>query len=208
MDGVENSLWRFSTVNAVIEAIRNRRCIRDYEDKPVSEGQIRRIVDAARWAPSGLNSQPWKFLVITNKEFIRRLSDLFKGYVVPVIETTGSEVFKRFLPSLRDENFNLFYNAPCLIIILGKNDVLTAHWDCAMAAQNMMLAAYSMGIGSCWIGFGMLGLMQAIANREPLIDELNIPEGYKVIASLIFGYPRATPEAPQRREADIVNWIK
>lgn len=195
-------------MNSVIETIRNRRSIRDYEERNVPEETIREIIDAARWAPSGANLQPWKFIVITNRDLIKRLSDLLKSYVIPVVRTMGHAGLMKFLPGLEDETSNLFYNAPCLILILGKRSVLTLDWDCAMAAENMMLAADSLKLGTCWIGFAMIGLIQAIAQKDSIIDELGIPGGCKVIAPIILGYPRTIPSAPPKKKPEILKWVK
>ncbi|HHI30607.1 MAG TPA: nitroreductase family protein [Candidatus Methanoperedenaceae archaeon] len=195
-------------MNPVIETIRNRRSIRDYEEKNVPEETIRQIIDAARWAPSGANLQPWKFIVITNKDLMKKLSSLLKSYVIPVVKTMGNVGLMKFLPRLEDENSNLFYNAPCLILILGKRSVLTSDWDCAMAAENMMLAADSLKLGTCWIGFAMIGLIQAIAQKDPIIDELGIPKRCKVIAPIILGYPKTKPSTPPKKEPEIIKWVK
>ncbi len=86
-------------------------------------------------------------------------------------------------------------------IILGNKKSVTADWDCAMAAQNMMLAAHSRGIGSCWIGLVMPALMD-----EKILKELGAPPGYKAVAPLIFGYPRGETVMPKRTEPE-VKWL-
>ena len=90
--------------------------------------------------------------------------------------------------------------APLLVIIFGNKKSLTADWDCAMAAQNMMLAAHSRGIGSCWIGLAMPALMD-----ETILEELGAPPGYKAVAPLIFGYPhgKTATAIPERREPEV-----
>ncbi len=96
----------------------------------------------------------------------------------------------------------MFYNAPALIIILGNKNAPTVDYDCAMAAQNMMLAAQSKGIGSCWVG----GVQPALMDEE-FLRELGAPEGYKAIAPLIFGYPRGKTVALGRAEPE-VKWLR
>ena len=107
-----------------------------------------------------------------------------------------------FQNSLQDKNFNLFYNAPVLILVIGsKNNALT-DYDCSLCAGNMMLAAHSMGIGSCWIG-GAAVIQQSVE----LMAELKIPPDYKLVAPIIFGYQKTIPPTPEKREP-VVFWMR
>lgn len=188
----------------VIETIKTRRSVREYKDEQIPDEEIKFLIDCARYAPSGFNMQPWSFLAIKNKETLRRLSDAGKKAMIPLIEPVKdtSPKTKDFYVFLRSKSTDLFYNAPVLVIILGSKNVMTSDWDCAMAAQNMMLAAHSRGIGSCWIG----GLLPALMD-ERLLKELGAPEGYKAVAPLIFGYPKGEAEMPGRSEPE-VRWVR
>ncbi|MFZ3058643.1 MAG: nitroreductase family protein [Candidatus Methanoperedens sp.] len=189
----------------VIEIIKTRRSVRDYKEDPVLDEDIKFLIDCARYAPSGMNMQPWSFLVIQNKEVINKLSEDGKRAMIPLAEKIVNNPNKApgFISFLKTGT-NLFYNAPLLVIILGNKKSLTADWDCAMAAQNMMLAAHSRGIGSCWIGFAMPALMD-----EKILKELGAPPGYKAVAPLIFGHPqgRTAIAIPERREPE-VKWLR
>ncbi len=192
-------------VKDIIEIIKTRRSIRNYREDPVSDEDIKFIIDCAIYAPSGMNMQPWSFLVIHNKEVIRKLSENGKKAMIPLAEKIVNDPAKvpGFISFLKNKDNNLFYNAPLLIIILGNKRSVTADWDCAMAAQNMMLAAHSRGIGSCWVGLSMPALMD-----EKILQELGAPPGYKAVAPLIFGYPqnKTTTPIPERREPEI-KWV-
>ncbi|VVB97403.1 Coenzyme F420:L-glutamate ligase [uncultured archaeon] len=179
----------------IIEIIKTRRSVRDYKEDPVSDEDIKFLIDCARYAPSGMNMQPWSFLVIQKKEVIRKLSENGKKAMIPLAEQIVNDPKKApgFISFLKTNGNNLFHNAPSLIIILGNKRSVTADWDCAMAAQNMMLAAHSRGIGSCWIGLVMPALMD-----EKILKELGAPPGYKAVAPLIFGYPRGETVMPKR----------
>jgi nitroreductase len=96
----------------------------------------------------------------------------------------------------------MFYNSPVLVVILGNKSVPTVDFDCSMAAQNMMLAANSKGIGSCWIG----GVLPALMD-ESLLKELGAPDGYKAVAPLIFGYPKGRTSMPEKIDPKVV-WLK
>lgn len=187
----------------VIEIIKTRRSVRDYKEDPVSDEDIKFLIDCARYAPSGMNMQPWSFLVIKNKEMIHKLSENGKKVMIPLAEQIVNNPNKApgFISFLKTGT-NLFYNASSLVIILGNKKSVTADWDCAMAAQNMMLAAHSRGIGSCWIGLVMPALMD-----EKILKELGAPPGYKAVAPLIFGYPRSETTIPKRTEPE-VKWLR
>ncbi len=187
--------------NPVIANIKTRRSVREYLDTPLSEETIKKIIDAGRYAPSGLNLQPWRFVVVQNKVMLKKLSGYAQPILVKNLEGRKDTGAVNFLKRLQDKNFNLFYNAPVLILVIGsKNNALT-DYDCSMCAENMMLAAHSLGIGSCWIGGASV-----IQQSEELMAELKIPQNYKIIAPLIFGYPRTTPPTPEKREP-VIFWM-
>jgi nitroreductase len=150
----------------VIDIIKTRRSVRDYKEDPVSDQDIKFLIDCARYAPSGMNMQPWSFLVIQNKEVINKLSENGKKAMIPLAEQIVNNPNKAsgFISFLKTDA-NLFHNASLLVIILGNKQSVTADWDCAMAAQNMMLAAHSRGIGSCWIGLALPALMDEKIER-------------------------------------------
>ncbi len=156
------------------------------------------------YAPSGFNMQPWSFLVAKNKDVMRKISEHGKKSMIPMLEPIKdvSPKAKDFLVFLKTKGSDMFYNAPVLVIILGNKNAPTVDYDCAMAAQNMMLVAHSRGIGSCWIG----GVQPALMD-ESFLKELGAPEGYKAIAPLIFGYSKGKTGMPSRAEPE-VKWLR
>jgi len=187
--------------NPVIKNIQMRRSVRDYIDTPLPEETTRKIIDAGRYAPTGLNLQPWRFVVVQNKEMMKKLSNYAQPILAKNLEGRNDAGAVNFLKRLQDKNFNLFYNAPVLILVIGsKNNALT-DYDCSMCAENMMLAAHSLGIGSCWIGGAAV-----IQQSENLMAELKITMNYKIVSPLIFGYPKTMPPTPEKREP-IIFWI-
>ncbi len=188
----------------IVELIKTRRCVREYKEDRVSDEDIKFLIDCARYAPSGFNMQPWSFLVIKNKDIIKKLSESGKKSMIPLLEPIRdtSRQAKDFLVFLKTKGTNMFYNAPVLVIVLGNKMAPTADFDCAMAAQNMMLAAHSKGIGSCWIG----GVLPALMD-EKLLKELGAPDGYKAVAPLIFGYPKGKTEVPGKIEPEVI-WLR
>lgn len=188
--------------NPVIEAIKSRRAIRSYEDKQVPDSALQTILEAAIYAPTAINVQPWKFTLVTNKDEMKRLSEASKAALLPTLPDIADEGLSRFRQALKDPNFNVFYGAPLLVFISGAKSMYAVN-DCSMAAQNMMLAAYTLGIGSCWIGATAM-----YANSGKGKAELGVPEDHQVFAALIFGYPKGGfPKAPEKRPPQILKRI-
>ena len=144
-------------MNPVIEALKSRRAIRIYEDKAVPDSAIQIMLKAATYAPSAINIQPWKFSIVTNKEEMKRFSDTAKQALLQTLPDVADEGLERFKNAMKNPQYNMFYDAPLLVFISGIQSQFAVN-DCSMAAQNMMLAAYTLGIGSCWIGGAALSL--------------------------------------------------
>ena len=201
--------------DAVIEAIKKRRSIRRFDERKVDKEVIEEIIQAGRFAPSAQNRQPWRFIVITNRGVIDELSLLIKEELKKLLKRRFIKGFS--IKELKDEGIVkflyavafsekdvIFYNAPVLVFIITE-DRLFNDESCACCAQNMMLAAHALGLGSCWIGFAsILGFNKEIQHR------IGIPDGYHVAAALVFGYPKGKiPKfTPRKIGADVINWIK
>jgi nitroreductase len=189
-------------INPVMETIKSRRAIRSFEDKPVPDSVILTMLEAATYAPSAINIQPWKFTLITNKEAMKQLSETAKPALLRMLPDVGDEGLAGLKKMLSNPQYNIFYNAPLLIFVSGIKSPY-AIYDCSMAAQNMMLAAYTLGIGSCWIGTAV-----GLANDPKVKTELGVPEDHEVHAAIIFGYPKGGfPKAPEKRPAQILKKI-
>jgi nitroreductase len=150
---------------------------------------------------------------------ITRLSDRAKKLWLDGLEKVGESSdpqVQRLANVMQRPEFNVFYGAQVLILIFGASRASShqgaseAEFEnimlidgCAAAAENMMLAARSLGIGSCWIGFGM-----PLDSDQEIRQELNVPDGYRLMAPLIFGYPvKDIEKAPPREEDVILNWM-
>lgn len=202
-------------VSPVIEEIKNRRSIRSYDGRPVPESLVSKLLDSARFAPSALNSQPWKFIIVSDRGVIKKLSEAVKRVSRAILALYPLlRIFARKLSDPRveavlrktagSEKDTVFYDAPLLVFITAAKNDGSALRDCIFAAQNMMLAAHSVGLGSCFIGRGEL--LRLSPNARKLIG---LPKGRDIAASIVFGYPRGEiPPAPPRRDGDMVNWIK
>ena len=186
-------------LNQVIETIRNRRSIRKYLPEQISCNELDAILDAAIWAPSGHNDQPWRFLVIQDAATLDAINEETKKNMkespVEWVREMGN-----------NEKFHVFYHAPTVIVVSGEQDansILKPIVDCSAAIQNMLLAATSLGVGSCWIGLTAF----FFANREK-VRELGIPEGCVPYYSVTLGYPDPTftPGAPRRKENSVFRY--
>lgn len=150
-------------------------------DKPIPREIIDKLIEAGKWAPSGMNEQPWGFIVIEDKSLIKELSDRAIPYINKIVEKDPK--FTRYKKRMAVEDFSIFYHAPCVIIILGSIDAFSYQADCAMAAQNIMLIASSMGIGSCWVG-----MMSVLDSDKWFREKFQLPDNYRVVAPLALGY--------------------
>ncbi|MTV50819.1 nitroreductase family protein [Heliobacillus mobilis] len=183
------------------EAIYERRSVRKYTSQPVQREQILALLENAVQAPSAMNKQPWAFVVIQDKERLKTYSDRAKEMLLS--EMDQKPYLARYRSLFRNESYNIFYNAETLIVILAKPQGPDPKTDCNLAAQNLMLAAHGMGLGTCWIGFAYPFL-----NRPEIKAELGIPPEYHAVAPVIVGYPEEPSRPVKRISPEIVTWVE
>jgi nitroreductase len=164
-----------------------------YKDEPVPKETIDKLLEDATWASTGSNMQPWEFVVVTDKDFIKEISDSCKRNILKKIEADPKSPWKRYEKSAGNLNQNIFYNAPCLIYIVAPRSASLALFDCSMAAGNLMLSARARGLGTCWIGLG------ATPERD-MRTKLDIPPDYRIVAPIIVGVPDQDPAPPPRKK--------
>ena len=201
--------------NSIIKNIKERRSIRNFEEKKIDKETIKEIIQAGKYAPSAKDDQPWKFIVITKKEYIQELSIQIKRELKKLLklrffkkfkikELKNIEILKFIFVVAFSKTDMIFFNAPILILILTEKNLFYDE-SCACCAQNMMLAAHSIGIGSCWIGFAsVLGL------NKKIMKKIGIPERHHISAAIVLGYPKdKTNRASMRKiSSDIIKWIE
>ena len=160
--------------NDVLENIYSRRSVRAYLPDDVPDDVIRELIRAGTYAPSAANKQPWRFVVIKNRELITKLSDKAKELWMEQATKASQPELKSLVNMVSRPGFNIFFNAPLLIMIFSDSDAFSPQIDCSLAGENMMLAARSLGMGSCWIGLAApLGQVQAI------MDDLGATSSWK-----------------------------
>ena len=174
-----------SKEQAVIETIMTRRSVRNYKQEPVCREQMAKILECGMYAPSAMNMQPWAVRVVDAPDFIEGVTNI-------ALEQN---------PELKEqESFrNLFRNAPTVAFIACPVESYSGEFDCGLLSENMMLAAWSMGIGSCCLG-SVVPVMNSEA-AKPYLERLQLPKEYKLMLAIAFGYPE--PNSTQEPERDL-----
>ena len=177
------------STNQVIETIMARRSVRKYLPQPVNRDTMQVILDCGINAPNGQNKQSWAIRVVDNPEFINGLT----------------EVYKKANPkAAEDPNFrNMFRNAPTVVFIANDTAYDFSQVDCGLLGENMILSAWSMGIGSCCLG-GPIRFMKTDPGAAEYLKRLNIPEGYDLLYCIAFGYPDESPAAKPRDASKVM----
>jgi len=182
------------------EAIAQRRSIRNYLEKSVPKEVIERLIEAAIWAPSGSNAQPWAFSVIENTDKLYQLSQEIKAYLLENLDRIPN--LQKYRETLSNPDYRVFYNAPCLLTIYAKyQSGPNAVGDCYIASQNVMLAAHDMGLGSCFCGFAIQYL-----NEPDVKKRYGVAEENQAVAPIMLGYPAVAPPPPLRKKPEIIFW--
>ena len=179
----------------------NRRSIRDFQDREVPLSVVHEIIHDTCLAPTAGNGQPCRFIIIRDRGVMKRLSDESRRNLLADLAVNPDAPMKMYEAALRDDAFNVFYNAPCLIYIIGFRTVQSLEVDCALTAAYLMFSAASRGLGTCWIGLG------AHIRGHEILRDIGAPEDCRIVAPIILGYPAAVPPASERRTPDIVREI-
>jgi len=186
----------------VMAAIQHRRSVRDYTSQTIGKNVIHTLLDAAVHAPTAMDEQPWSFAVIQDKKVLDRLSESAKKLVRNEAQGSDTQQAKHSLHVMDKPDFHVFYNAGTLIIIYSKISGPFVVADCWLASENLLLAAYAQGLGTCVIGFAVSAL-----NTPEWKAELKIPTEMTAIAPMIVGVPAGvTPQVP-RKPPVILSWI-
>ena len=176
-----------SQVDPVIETIMSRRSIRKYRPKAVEREKMQTIVECGINAPNGMNKQSWEVRVVDNPEFINGLTEIFKKENPKAAERPGFQ--------------NMFNNAPTVVFIANDPAYDMSQIDCGLLGENMILSAWSMGIGSCCLG-GPVRFMNSPAAVE-YMKKLGFSEGYELLYAIAFGYPDEMPAAKPREVSKV-----
>lgn len=169
--------------NQVIETIMSRRSIRQYKPQAVNRDTMQMILDCGINAPNGQNKQSWAIRVVDNPEYLDGITEI---YVKKNPKMAEDPAFK-----------NMFRNAPTVVFIANDKSYDASPIDCGLLGENMILSAWSMGIGSCCLG-GPIHFMLTEPEAADYLKRLDIPDGYGLLYCIAFGYPDETPAAKPR----------
>jgi nitroreductase len=216
-------------MNLVIENIKKRQSVRLFEQKPIPKSIIKTIIEAGNLAPSTgatkeveeggkkkkiIDYQPWRFVVVEAPEFKQKLfqtieplrSNFYKG-----LKKTVPEMYEQAmkLSEVMEEPKDLvFYSAPVIIYVIGPT---SNSLGCAMVCENIMLAAVSFGLGSCYVGFGAM-----VKNNADIVKALDLKDKERIYGPIVIGYPKINPSKKQvsilkelrsKKKEPTIKWI-
>ncbi|MBT3311270.1 MAG: 4Fe-4S dicluster domain-containing protein [Desulfobacterales bacterium] len=217
---IENDLTETEKV------IYRRRSVRMFKDKPLEKDLIKRLIEAARFAPSAGNGQPFKFIVVSNREvnrtvdqkcakLLERIKWLYAGQnwwrkaLIGILSVTSPNNWDQrpiaAMEKVRMTKGVITFDAPVVIHVLkDKRGISKPDIDAAISAHNLILTAHSLGLGTCYIGF--------IASTAPFVPAikklLKIEYPYEIVTSICVGYPKVKYDTPVPRAKAAIDWIE
>lgn len=182
----------------IIDCINTKRSVRSYKDEQIPTEIITELLTLGTKASTGSGEEPWGFVVLRNKEEINELSERTKSYLLEHFESYP--YLHQYIGWLENPKYSVFNHANTMVVIYGNTN---SHWyvyDGSLAAGNIMLAAHSMGIGTCWIGFA-----EHTLNTEEFKKKYGVPEDYDLVCPMTLGYRKGNLNPPTRKTPLIFN---
>ncbi|SBV91062.1 conserved exported hypothetical protein [uncultured Dysgonomonas sp.] len=180
--------------NTVVEAIMSRRSIRSYKPEQITPEQLDTIVKCAINAPSALNRQSWEVRVIQSADLLSRINNSF-------VEKAKGKSLQGSAARAQEPGFSVFHGAPTLIIVGKDKRNPYSAVDCGLLAQNILLSAESMNIGTCTIG-NMASILNDPDSKD-FLKEINMPDTHEVVFGIAVGYKNESPDAKPRDESKV-----
>ncbi|MFL0197782.1 nitroreductase family protein [Clostridium sp. WILCCON 0269] len=190
-------------MNEVIQNILTRRSIRTYKEEQISDEQLNIILESGKYAPSGGNSQTWRFTVVQNKEKLEQLNSLVrKAFKDLEVNEKTYRSKKSGKKAAESDNYKFYYNAPTLIIVSNDREYSNCMADCAIALENILLATHSIGLGGCFIN--QLTWFCGDKDVRKALTDIGISENYIVCGAAAIGYNLGDiPKAAPRKEGTV-----
>ena len=185
--------------------LKGRRSIRTYKDEPVSKETIEKILDIARYAPSGINRQPVNWLVINNKEKVRELGASVINWMEELLKEKSAMAesfrFDRLVESWKNNQDRICRNAPCIVLAYGLKDDSMVPQSCIISATYFELAAFGLGLGACWAGY----VNMAVNTSDTIAKLVGLSSRATVGAAMMLGHPKYRySRIPSRNTAKII----
>jgi nitroreductase len=181
----------------VFETILARRSVRSYVPQEVEPSKIRILLEAAVRAPNAMHEEPWAFVIVQDKHVLRNLSDRAKPLFMKFAKR-GALSFDVF----SNPDFDIFYGAGTLVLICGRVNGSFVSADCWLAAENLMLAACAMGLGTCVIGSAL-----QVLNIPEEKERLGISTEFDAYVPIIVGYPQGDTAPVKRNKPLVLNTL-
>ncbi len=193
------------TAEQVEYLLKSRRSVRVYQEKTVPHAVLSKLIDIARYAPSGHNSQPLHWLIVADPAEVKKLAGLTIEWMNLLIKKSPRDVerfhFDLYVKAWERGEDRVLRGAPHLIVAHAPKDNPRAQDACAIALTYLELAAYSLGLGTCWAGW----FMGAASSLPALINELALPGGHRCFGAMMVGYPQHEfKRIPLRNEPSII----
>lgn len=205
-------------MNPVIEAINNRQSIRSYKPKPIHRDVINTIIEAGNQAPSrgreekGTKKflfQPWRFVVVEDPKFKQKLVKTTLPFWKKMIESmkeTHPEIYEQVMmqyEAMPEPKDMVYYSAPVILFVIGPAGYAVS---CALACENIIIAATSLGLGSCYVGFGAM-----VKGDADVVEALELTDDEGIYGPILLGYPKDEPSTlasirPKKKEP-MIKWI-
>jgi nitroreductase len=190
-----------------IDAIKTRHSVRIYKNKPVPKDLLKEIVESGIRAPSSMNKQPWRFIVVTKKDVIRTLSDEAKFELLKFLRTEEAcekygDAVERFTKRAESPDYMIFYHAPAVILVIQTQETANGQFDHGLAAQSILLAAHNLELGAVPVGLSIPLNTSFLARKL-----LNLKKEEKIVISFPVGYPDEQPSGTERN-FDVIDWIE
>lgn len=185
----------------IFETILARRSVRDYTSQTITRSLINILLAAAVHAPTAMHEEPRAFVIVQNKNQLKKISEQAKPLFIEEQRYHQGQTAKPSFTHFTHPDFDIFHDAGTLIIICAIVASQFAAADCWLAAENLMLAACGMGIGTCVIGSAVTTL-----NLDTVKQNLGIPSEYSAIVPIIVGIPSGSTSATPRHPPRILRW--
>lgn len=188
--------------NEVLKTIEKRRSVRAYKSEAIPRNLLKRVIEAGNQAPSGMNSQPWRFVVIEDRALHKRLLEAAipnARQLLEPLKESNPERYQLIMKRYDELEDPIYYSAPAIIFVIGVG--IYADLSCPLACQNMMLAAFSLGLGSCWVQFGSL-----VTENQEIATALDLKDEEKIFGPVVLGYPVSFPEPPEKKPP-VIKWL-